>query len=452
MGFFDSEKQVTSSIPPYLEEFYKGRVMPRLDGMIDRPYAAYPNQRIQGFDPYEERAFGFAAENEANPEWRPYYGRATEMLEAGSQPYNAAMLGPEGEYNPSTLGGESGDYDRFSVGSGGYGDMMVGSRSGLTPDALSRYMSPYKSSVVDSAVSRIEENADRNALRDRARATRTGNLYSAGHGIIDAERDKNTSREIGDVTGRLMDEGYKTALGQFNTETDRDIGIQRGNVDRLLQARTGDVGRRMQAETSDVGARNRAVEFLMSQGLTREQANQQAANRASEFNRSQAMAGSKEMAAQGTQRQTLRNQDMANLRAAGLERRGMGQKNMDLAYQDFLEQRDWPLKNISQISQIAAGQPYSKTTTETSNPSMFNTLAGAGMTMASLFGKSGPFAGSFGFADGGMVPDIQGPRGPRGPALARPQKRKATMTPGRQDFGGLPPPVARRPGRSDIFA
>lgn len=455
MGLFDSENETrqVSSIPPYLEAFFRDRITPRLEGMMDRPPPIYPGQRRAGFSPEEEQAFQYAGANAENPEWRPYFGRATEMTEAGSQAYDpstydaatydASLMGPGGNYDPSTLGE--------------HGDFMVGETERLSPEAVDRYMNPYQDRVIDSAVDRINRQGDRQALRDRGRATRAGNLYSAGHGIIDAERDANINREVADTTGRLLDQGYGRATDQFNRD-----------VDRSLTARTGDVGRRLSARGTDMAAQNRAVEFLMSQGLTREQANQAALNqsratnmgainqsrsanttarnRASEFNRTQALAGAREMAGQGTQRQTLRNQDLSTLRGVGQERRGMGQGNLDQAYQDFLEQRDWPLQNLSQISQVAGGQPYTRTqtTNQTTGNSLFNTLAGGALTVGSLFGRNGPFPNTF--ADGGLVPEIRGPKGPRGP------KQKASQTPGRR--GGLPPPMlnARKMGRDSFIA
>lgn len=398
-GTGEQTSQQTSSIPPYLEAFYRDKMMPRLEGMLDRPPPVYPGQRNAGFTPEEERAFGFAEANIDNPEWSPYFGRANQMTEAGAQAYNPAMLGPEGQYDPS----------------------LIGETASLTPEAVSRYMDPFQDQVIDSTIERLNRQNDRNALRDRGRATRTGNLYSAGHGIVDAERDAATDREVADTTGRLLSSGYDRAVSQFNTDTNRQL----------------------QARTADVGAKNRAVEFLMSQGLTREQANQAAANRGSEFNRTQALAGAREMASQGTQRQTLRNQDYSALQNAGAAKRGMNQTNLNTAYEDFLKQYEYPLQNLSQVSQIAAGQPYSRTqTTTTPGQSPFNVALGAG-----LVGKS-----IFGFKDGGMVEGIDGPRGPSGPTLAR-QKRRATMTPGRQKEA-LPPPMlnARRTGRNAYAA
>lgn len=396
-GTGEQTQQQTSSIPPYLEAFYRDKMMPRLEGMIDRPPPVYPGQRTAGFTPEEEQAFGYAGANVENPEWRPYFGRATEMLEAGSQAYDPAMLGPEGNYDPS----------------------LIGTTDSLTPEAVAKYMSPYQSQVIDPVVERLNRQNTMNMLRDRGRATRAGNLYSAGHGIVDAERDAATDRQVAETTGNLLDTGYGRAVSQFNTDT----------------------GRQLQAKTADVAAKNRAVEFLMSQGLTREQANQAARNRSSEFNRTQALTGARDLINQGTQRQTLRNQDYSALQNAGAAKRGMNQQNLSTAYEDFLKQYEYPMSNLSQVSQIAAGQPYSRTqTTTTPGQSPFNTLLGAG-----LVGKS-----IFGFKDGGM---IEGPRGPSGPELAK-KKRKATMTPGRQKEGALPaPPMlnARRIG-PDRFA
>lgn len=416
---FGDSKESVSSLPPYLEEFYKSQMMPRLTGMMDRPYPVYGQRRIEDFSPEEQDAFGRITQDATTgSSWAPQVIAGMEMTERGSSPYEAALLGPEGRYDPSQIG-EGGNYDK----------LMVGKTDQLTPAAIERYMSPYKNTVVDSAIARINDSSDRAALRDRARATRTGNLYSAGHGIIDAERDRNTAREIGDTTGRLMDEGYKGAVSQFNLDTDRQLG-----------ARTGDVNRLLSAKGTDIAAKNRAVEFLMSQGLTREQANQQARNTASQFNRQQQMSGAQQMAKLGEMNRTLRNADYDRLGQVGSAKRAQGQKSLDMAYKDFMDQYNWPLENISKISGVASGQPYTKTQTQTESPSPFNTAAGAAL-IASKF---------FGFADGGMVPGIEGPRGPVGPAMAR--KKKESHTPGRQ--GGLPPPMmnARRTGRDSYAA
>lgn len=398
---FGSQQQQQSSIPPYLEEFYKNQVTPRATAFLDRPYPVYGNARIEDFAPEEQQAFDRISNDALTGDaWGPLLARSISMTDEGSADTKANILGPGGSYTPS----------------------LIGDVPTLSADAVAKYMDPYQDKVVDAAIGKINESADRAALRDRGRATRAGNLYSAGHGIIDAERDKNVAREIGDTTGRLMSEGYRTALGQFNTEAARNL----------------------QTATTDAAAKNRAVEFLMSQGLTREQANQAAVNQMNQFNRNNKLAGARQLSGLAQQNQAMRDQGWDRLMKVGQQKRGMGQQNLDLAYKDFMDQYDYPLNNLDRVSKIMSGQPYSRDTTTTSTNSPFNTVAGAALIGSKLFG----------FADGGMVPDIHGPRGPAGPALSRP-KRRATMTPGRQDFGGLPPPrtlMARRMGPDSYAA
>lgn len=52
----------------------------------------------------------------------------------------------------------------------------------------------------------------------------------------------------------------------------------------------------------------------------------------------------------------------AMLRTGGMQR-GMEQENLETAYQDFQEQREWPYKQIGYASDILRGTPYSTTTT-----------------------------------------------------------------------------------------
>jgi len=52
----------------------------------------------------------------------------------------------------------------------------------------------------------------------------------------------------------------------------------------------------------------------------------------------------------------------ALLRSGGMQR-GLEQENIETAYRDFLEQREWPYKQIGYASDILRGTPYSTSTT-----------------------------------------------------------------------------------------
>lgn len=99
------------------------------------------------------------------------------------------------------------------------------------------------------------------------------------------------------------------------------------------------------------------------------------------------------------------------LSASGATNRGFGQANADLAYQDFLNQQNYPRQNVSFLSNVLHGTnvPTSQDQTSTApfsgsmSPSPLSTFAG--LSLAGL-GMSGKKRGGLvrGYARGGRVP------------------------------------------------
>ena len=90
--------------------------------------------------------------------------------------------------------------------------------------------------------------------------------------------------------------------------------------------------------------------------------------------------------------QNLTGVDIANLMATGGAQRQLGQLSLDTQRQDFLEQRDWPYKQINFATGALAGVPYDKTSTQSTtgnqivqSPSMLGQVAGAGLSAAALW-------------------------------------------------------------------
>ena len=75
---------------------------------------------------------------------------------------------------------------------------------------------------------------------------------------------------------------------------------------------------------------------------------------------SRQLAAGRQMGALGEAAQQLGLRDVAALEAVGRQRQGLGQRSMDLAYQDFLEQRNLPFERLGFMSDIIRGLPYSR--------------------------------------------------------------------------------------------
>lgn len=153
---------------------------------------------------------------------------------------------------------------------------------------------------------------------------------------------------------------------------------------------------------------NRAVrdanESILGQQATALQAAQDAAmgNYQTAMNR-QLNAG-QQLGALSQQGQQQGYLDTANLEAAGKAQQQQAQGNLDLGYQDFLEQRDWSKNQTDWLNNILKGQnvPTSTQRTETGpgnvyGPSGLATLAGIGSLFKGLR-RGGPVRGALAYA------------------------------------------------------
>lgn len=109
-----------------------------------------------------------------------------------------------------------------------------------------------------------------------------------------------------------------------------------------------------------------------------------------------ALQGAAQTGQLAQQQQQMGLQDSAALEAAGQAQQGQNQKNLDLGYQDFLEQRDYDKNNTNWIMGLLSGAPQQSTTTTNSNgpastyqPSGLATIAGGLSLLNGLKFKKG---------------------------------------------------------------
>jgi len=184
------------------------------------------------------------------------------------------------------------------------------------------YMSPYMQSVVD-----IQK---REALRDfgtqqagvQAAAYRAGGFGGDRHAIVDAENYRNLNQNLGDIQATGLQSAYTNAQGQFNAD------------------RAGATG----AYSGAAGAGNTLA---------------------------------------GIGQQNFQNQLAANqgLMGIGNQQQGLQQQGLDVGYQNFLDQRDHPLKQAQIMQQGYQGMPMTQTTTAQvgSAPSLAQQLISSGI-------------------------------------------------------------------------
>lgn len=122
-----------------------------------------------------------------------------------------------------------------------------------------------------------------------------------------------------------------------------------------------------------------------------------------------------QMGALGQMTQQAGLTDAAALEAAGTTQQNQNQKNLDLAYQDFLEQRDYPKTQAEWMSNLIRGVPYNTTTSNTTTGPGSNFQPSGLSQMAGIYSllKGMKRGGAVrGYANGGPIRPMHSTGGP----------------------------------------
>ena len=113
--------------------------------------------------------------------------------------------------------------------------------------------------------------------------------------------------------------------------------------------------------------------------------------------------GAQGIAGLGAEAQRMGLLDAASLEAIGAQRRGLTQGSMDLAYQDFLEQRDLPWQRLGQMSELIRGIPPSFVPRATQRTDVGPAQVYQPSPLSQLVGGYGVYRGLTDQAEGGYI-------------------------------------------------
>ena len=213
----------------------------------------------------------------------------------------------------------------------------------FTSDIASKYMSPYTQNVVEVQKREAARDAQMQLQHLQSQAAQAQAYGGYRHGQQESNLSRQLAQQLGDIQARGQAAGYEDAYGRF--AADRQA--------RLAKAELG------------------------LKGLGVDQQSRQL--------RQQALQG---MTGLGEQAEASQMQRLAALQGAGMARRGMEQEQMDIAYGDFLQQRDFPKRQIEWYNEMLRGlspQPNQQVQTYSQRPGAFQTLAGLGLGGLGLY-------------------------------------------------------------------
>ena len=255
----------------------------------------------------------------------------------------SGLSGLGGQYaGAATLGALGTNYDPTQFQGGQFGQQ----------DAQ-QYMSPYMQSVVDIQQREAQRQADIAGTQLSSQATKAGAFGGGRQAIMGAEAARNLAMQKGDIQAQGLQSAYQQAQAQFNADQAR----------RMQAAQLGE-------QSKQYGA------GLGLQGLQT------------------ALQGAGQMGTLGGQ-QFAQGMDINKLQQSyGTQQQQQEQNIMSQKYQDFLNQQNYPYKQLGFMSDMLRGLPLSQSATQIyqAPPSALSTAAGLG-TAALGASKLGLFAG-----------------------------------------------------------
>ena len=313
-----------------------------------------------------ERIATFGTDEEGNPLRMTERERAgLDQLASGTESFQTIL--DDAVTKAGTLG-EGFTAGRFTPTDT---DTLVGDAF-VSPDfdveRAGQYQDIFQTSI-DPAIEELNRQRDLRQRQNAADALRAGAFGGSRLGIREALTDAEIARAGGDLRKQAGRDALQFASQRF--DTDRAFDANRFDAERA--ARFAGEGERRAGFTTDEQARLAGFET----------------DEASRLRASETLSALAPLA------QGLSEQAASGLITAGQAERELDQRALDLAYQDFLQQQQFPFEMLNFALGALQGIPYETVTRQqvTGNqfmqqPSIYGqTLGGLG-TLASLYALS----------------------------------------------------------------
>lgn len=384
----------TTSVPDWWAAYTQG-LIGKANAISAEPYQPYGGPRVADFSDAQNQAFNLTQSNTGI--WSPYTAQAASMMSnagsgpgalGASQPFMdqalsspGAMSGAGWIEHAAQMNGVNAASPHLSSASD-----MINTSGGMTvPQTIDQYMNPYTSMVTDRIADLGARNLHENLLPGvNDTFTRSGQFGSSRHGDFTGRAIRDTQDAILGAQSGALERGYTQAGQQAQTDLARQL--QAGQASGALGQVYGNLTHQGQQNLGALGSAlgnlaNQDRQFLGQLGAT-------SGNLAS-ADLARLLSAGQNIGALGQTIQNMGQRDAAALEAVGVTQQQQEQKNLDTAYKDFLDQREYPRNNIRFLNEAIRGMSPPSTQTNTAStgpgnnfqPSPLAQVAGIGSSM-----------------------------------------------------------------------
>jgi hypothetical protein len=333
------------------------------------PFSTDMNKYFAGFQPLQENAFGAAAN----------MGPAGQLGQATGYANEAIQRALGTTYQPTAYGNQfqaPGDYQ-----AGQFNAQQVGTQSFNQPGTAGDYMSPYMQNVVDIQKREAQRASDIAGQSQQAEAVGRGAFGGSRDALMRAERERNLSRQLGDIQATGSQAAFNAAQQQFNAEQARNLAAQQANQQYGLQAQQlGEQSRQFGA-----GQGLQAAGLGAQYGQATNQLNEQARQYGAGLGLQGAQAALQGVGQLGQLGQTEFGQakDVIGLQnQLGTQQQQLEQNKINQQIQNYATQQQWAMQQLASMNAMLRGLPLQATSTQSyqAAPSAASQVAGLGLT------------------------------------------------------------------------
>jgi hypothetical protein len=341
-GGRQQQQDIAPTLRPYVTD-----VLSRAKGQVDAPYQAYPGERVVGFTPQE------LAAQEGIQQMAGQYGLASMApgLTSSAAYYNPAYsyLGQTGETLATGAGAlaESGGIQRGAARAIGRDEV---GRFGLTGEDIQKYMDPYQQAVTDIEKRQAQQDALQTAQAIAAKSAGAGAFGGSRQAILESQAASDLGTRLADIQARGQQRAYQQALQTAAQQ--QQVGLGEAAAQRAREQQLG------------AGIAGLAGQYgQLAGGLG-------------------SLSG--QYGSLGQQALGQGYRELGYLSGVGETQRGLGQQRADIAFGEFQQQRDYPMRQLERYAGMAFGVPSGYLQQQQAQPSTLQQLAGAGLTAVGL--------------------------------------------------------------------
>lgn len=314
----------TSNVPEYAQPYFE-RLLGQTEALTGPGNAYQPytglgaaDYQVAGMTPYQTQA-GAGIQSIAQ-------AGAPAGLTAGQGAVSGALTGLQGyNYNPLSAAYQN-------IAAGQHGPQL----SSANANTVGAFMSPYMQGVVD-VEKREAVRQDEIARQGRqAQAVRAGAFGGSRQAVQEAEAQRNLGTQLGAIQARGLQDAYGQAQQALKDERGALMQAGTTNIQAALQAAQAN----QQAYQLAQQAQEQSRQFGATSGL---QALQQRA------------AAGAQLGQMGLAEQEARMQAYGALGQLGAQQQALDQQKITNAYQQYLDRRNYPYKNLGFMSDILHG-------------------------------------------------------------------------------------------------